>query len=168
LIVRGVEIRRHDTPKFIREFQIELLSVLFDCEDVKGIMNKGYESALMLVTKAIDKIMIGGDGGITKNDLVISKLLGQSLEKYRSLFPHVSAAIKLSEEDNYPSKGDTIRYIYTDSQHKNPLHRVMPVGSTHGSSMVETNPVFSYDKEKYREMLLDAAETVLDSQALCV
>jgi hypothetical protein len=68
---------------------------------------------------------------------------------------------KLSEEDNYPSKGDTIRYIYTDSQHKNPLHRVMPVGSTYESSMVETNPVFSYDKEKYREMLLDAAETVL-------
>jgi hypothetical protein len=68
---------------------------------------------------------------------------------------------KLSEEDNYPSKGDTIRYIYTDSQHKNPLHRVMPVESTHESRMVETNTAFSYDKEKYREMLLDAAETVL-------
>ena len=31
----------------------------------------------MLVTKAIDKIMIGGDS-VTINDLVISKLLGQS------------------------------------------------------------------------------------------
>jgi DNA polymerase elongation subunit (family B) len=57
----------------------------------------------MLITKAIDKIMAGEDGSITQNELVISKLLGQSLEKYRSLFPHVSAAIKLSEEDNYPS-----------------------------------------------------------------
>jgi hypothetical protein len=53
---------------------------------------------LFLVTKAIDRIMIGGVG-VTKNDLVILKLLGQNIEKYRSLFPHVSAAIQLSGED---------------------------------------------------------------------
>ena len=34
LVVRGIEIRRHDTPKFIREFQTQLLSTLFDCKDV--------------------------------------------------------------------------------------------------------------------------------------
>jgi len=27
------------------------------------------------------------------------------------LFPHVSAAIQLSNEDKHPSKGDTIKYI---------------------------------------------------------
>jgi DNA polymerase elongation subunit (family B) len=115
LVVRGIEIRRHDTPKFIKDFQTELLSALFDCDSAKEILNKGYEDALMLVTKAVDKIMIGGNS-VTKSDLVISKLLGQSLEKYRSLFPHVSAAIQLSEGDNYPSKGDTIRYIYTKDE----------------------------------------------------
>jgi DNA polymerase elongation subunit (family B) len=109
------------------------------------------------VTRAIDKIMIGGED-ITKDDLVISKLLGQNIEKYRSLFPHVSAAIQLSNEDKHPSKGDTIKYIYTDSQHKNPLCRVVPVENTHQSN---TEVAFSYDKEKYREMILDAAETVL-------
>ena len=57
----------------------------------------------MLVTKAIDKIMIGGDD-VTKNDLVISKLLGQNIEKYRSLFPHVSAAIQLSGEEKHSSR----------------------------------------------------------------
>jgi hypothetical protein len=48
--------------------------------------------ALLLATKAIDKIMLGGED-ITQDDLVISKLLGQDIMKYRSLFPHVSAAI---------------------------------------------------------------------------
>jgi DNA polymerase elongation subunit (family B) len=67
----------------------------------------------------MDKIMIGGDD-VTKNDLVISKLLGQNIEKYRSLFPHVCAAIQQSVEDKHPSKGDTIKYIYKDSQHKKP------------------------------------------------
>jgi DNA polymerase elongation subunit (family B) len=85
LVVRGVEIRRHDTPKFIKEFQTELLSALFDCNDVKEITNKGYESALMLVTRAIDKIMIGGDG-ITLDDLIIHKLLGQDIKNTEVYF----------------------------------------------------------------------------------
>jgi DNA polymerase elongation subunit (family B) len=72
-------------------------------------MNKGYENALLQVTKAIDKIMLGGED-ITQDGLMISKLLGQDLIKYQSLFPHVSAAIQLSGKDKCPSKGDTIRY----------------------------------------------------------
>ena len=157
LVVRGVEIRRHDTPNLIKQLQTELLSTLFDCKNVKEIINKGYENALLLVTKAIDKIMIGGED-VTKKDSVVSKLLGQNIEKYRSLFPHVSAAIQQSSEDKHPSKGDNIKYIYTDSQHKNPLCRVVPVEDTCESN---SEGAFRYDKEKYREMILDAAETVL-------
>ena len=134
-----------------------MLSTLFDCKNVKEIISNGYENALLLVTKAIDRIMIGGDD-VTKNDLVISKLLGQNIQEYRSLFPHVSAAIQLSGEDKHPSKGDNIKYIYTDSQHKNPLCRVVPVENTCESN---TEEAFRYDKEKYREMILDGAETVL-------
>jgi DNA polymerase elongation subunit (family B) len=155
LVVRGVEIRRHDTPKFIKEFQTELLSVLFDCKDAKEIINNGYENALLLVTKAIDRIMLGGED-ITQEDLVISKLLGQDIIKYRSLFPHVSAAIQLSNNDKHHSKGDTIKYIYTDSQYKNPLCRVASIDSSN-----EYRKKLNYDKEKYKEMILDAAETVL-------
>lgn len=101
--------------------------------------------------------MIGGED-VTKDDLVISKLLGQNIEKYRSLFPHVSAAIQLCGENRHPSKGDTIKYIYKDSQHKNPLCRVVPVENKYERN---TKEAFSYDKEKYKEMILDAAETVL-------
>ena len=90
--------------------------------------------------------------------MVVSKLLGQDLIKYRSLFPHVSAAIQLSnKKDKPPSKGDIIKYIYTNSQHKNPLRRVTSIySSTRGKK-----EKLDYDKEKYKEMILDAAETVL-------
>jgi DNA polymerase elongation subunit (family B) len=157
LVVRGLEIRRHDTPDLVKQFQTELLSTLFDCKSKEEIIDKGYETALLLVTRAIDNIMLGGHE-VTRNDLVISKLLGQDIEKYRSLFPHVSAAIQQSGKDRHPSRGDTIRYIYTDSQHKNPLCRVVPVENSDESN---TEEAFSYVKEKYREMILDAAETVL-------
>ena len=48
--------------------------------------------------------------------------------------------------------------LYTDSQHKNPICRVVPMENTQQSNTGES---FSYDKEKYKEMVLDAAETIL-------
>ena len=125
LVVRGIEIRRHDVPAFIKQFQTNLLYTLFDCKDSSEILSKGYENALLLVTQAIDAIMTGE--GIDDKDLVISKLLRQDIQKYKSLFPHVSAAIQLKK---YPLKGDTIQYIYTDSKHNNPLCRVVPIENT--------------------------------------
>ena len=107
---------------------------------------------------------------IHQEDLVISKLLGQDIQKYKSLFPHVSAAIQLfssKEGGNYPTKGDTIQYIYTNSKHKNPLCRVVPleilqkVGEKEKDSKENGKTLNYYDKDKYREMILDAAETVL-------
>jgi len=65
-------------------------------EDSHEVLKKGHEEALLLVTQAIDKIMTGED--IQQQDLVISKLLRQDIEKYKSLFPHVSAAIQLSND----------------------------------------------------------------------
>jgi DNA polymerase elongation subunit (family B) len=116
LVVRGIEIRRHDVPAFIKRFQTQLLYALFDCKDSYEIQTKGYEDALLLVTQAIDAIMTGE--GLDDKDLFISKLLRQDIQKYRSLFPHVSAAI---QSRKYPLKGDTIQYIYIDSKHSNPL-----------------------------------------------
>jgi DNA polymerase elongation subunit (family B) len=121
---------------------------LFDCKDSSEILTKGYEDVLLLVTQAIDTIMTGE--GLDDKDLVISKLLRQDIQKYRSLFPHVSAAI---QSRKYPLKGETIQYIYTDSKHNNPLCRVTPIENL--ASLPQ------YDKEKYKEMILDAAETVL-------
>jgi DNA polymerase elongation subunit (family B) len=169
LVVRGIEIRRHDVPNFIKQFQTELLYTLFDCKDCAEVVGKGYENALLLVTKAIDKIMTGEE--IHQEDLVISKLLGQDIEKYKSLFPHVSAAIQLLTNTaggcKQPTKGDTIQYIYTNSKHNNPLCRVVSleilrkVGEKEKDGKEENGKTLNYDKDKYREMMLDAAETVL-------
>jgi DNA polymerase elongation subunit (family B) len=114
-----------------------------------------------LVTKAIDKIMTGEE--IQQQDLVISKLLRQDIEKYKSLFPYVSTAIQSSNSrvgEKHSSKGDIIQYIYTNSKHSNPLCRVVPLEILQKERMKQGTLNY-YDKDKYREMILDAAETVL-------
>src|SRR5215510_5438231 len=102
----------------------ELLHTLFDCKDSAEIMSRGYENALLLVTKTIDKVMTGE---LELKDLIVSKILRQDLYKYRSLFPHVSAALQLTTAGVPLTRGDTIQYIYTDAAHSNPLRRVTPV-----------------------------------------
>ena len=52
-------------------------------------------------------------------------------------------------------RGDIIQYIYTNAAHKNPLRRVTPL------DLISKEKEHDYDREKYREMLLEAAETVL-------
>ena len=114
------------------------------------MLSKGYENALLLVTRTIDKVMTGE---IQLKDLVVSKIFRQDLTKYRSLFPHVSAALQLKEVGKPLIRGDLIQYIHTDAAHKNPLRRVMPL------ELISEE--HDYDKENYREMLLEAAESIL-------
>ena len=100
----------------------------------------------------IDKVMTGG---IQLQDLVISKLLGQELDKYKSLFPRVSAAIRLASEGKSTMEGEGVEYVFTNSRHTNPLCRVTP------REFINEEQGFEYDKEKYQEMLLKGAEIVL-------
>ena len=149
LITRGIETRRHDSPTFIKEFQRTLLSKLFDCHSAEEVPTIGYENALKYIGQSIDKLM---NGEVQITDLIISKLLRQNIEKYRSLFPHVAAAIRLNVSGVIADRGDTIQYVHTDSNHTDPLYRITP------AKLIDSK---DYDKEKYLEMLLDSAESVL-------
>jgi hypothetical protein len=56
-------------------------------------------------------------GEIQLHALVISKFLGQDLDKYRSLFPHVAAAIQLGISCKSSVRGDSIQDIHTNAHH---------------------------------------------------
>ncbi len=118
-----------------------MLQTLFsDRKDSSEVTTKGYEDALLLVTQAIDKIMTGE--GIEQQDLVISRLLRNEMYNYKSIFPHVAAAIQLSSQGKSLMRGENIQYIYTNSKHKNPLRRVVPV-----LKHEKEDTVASYDRE---------------------
>ena len=89
-----------DTWQFIASeeevYHLSPYHALFGCKDSSEVISRGHEHALLFVTQAIDKIMTGE--GLTDEDLVISKLLMQNIVKYKSPFPHVSAAIQLSKK----------------------------------------------------------------------
>jgi DNA polymerase elongation subunit (family B) len=76
-------------------------------------------------------------GDIQLQDLVVLKLLGQGLDMYKSLFPHVSAAIQLSKAGKSPMVGEGVEYIHTNAHHTNPLCRVKPTNLIiHGEALI--------------------------------
>ena len=104
LVTRGIETGRHDTPNFIMQFQTQLLYILFDCDNIAQIYDKTLEEALLCITKTIDKVMIEE---IELQDLIISKQLRMNIHNYKSIFPHVAAAMQLSNNERV-SRGENI------------------------------------------------------------
>jgi DNA polymerase elongation subunit (family B) len=151
LFYRGIELRRHDYPLFIKDFETRLMGILFDAESAEEIWKTQYKKAFNYVIEACDLIRTGK---VPLNDLVVSKSLRRRVNDYRSLFPHVVAAIQLIQMGKQVKSGDAIDFIYVNAEHRNPFRRVTPAEALDGCNQ-------HYDRDKYIEMILDVAETIL-------
>lgn len=144
---RGIELRRHDYPIFMKRFQQNLLEILLEAETARDISCKQLNLAVEHVKETLERVL-SGDVAIT--ELAVSKVLRMPVERYRTLFPHVAAAIQLQQKQHPVNPGDSVDYVYVDNEQMNPLKRTAP-----------TELADSYDTDKYAEMLLDVAESIL-------
>ncbi|NWG08808.1 MAG: hypothetical protein HXX80_00590 [Nitrososphaerales archaeon] len=152
IVARGIELRRHDTPKFIKDFQVSLIQVLFNCKDAEEVYTVGYKKALQLVTESIDRLM-GGE--VPVEELIVSKILRKPVDQYESILPYVSAAMQLTGKGKEVKGGELVDFIFMDANHHNPLCRVLAYELA-GSKI-------HYDKEKYKDMVLKTAKTILST-----
>jgi hypothetical protein len=144
---RGIELRRHDYPIFMKRFQERLLDILLDAEMAQDIPSKRLKIAVAHTKETLERVL---SGDVPIVELRISKVLRMPVERYRSMFPHVIAATRLHQQHKPTKPGDLVEYVYVDSQHTNPTKRVAP------AEFAE-----SYDLDKYAEMTLDVAESIL-------
>jgi DNA polymerase elongation subunit (family B) len=151
LVMRGIETRRHDTPLFLKDFQENLIRKLFSPDIVEEVSSTGYREAVGYVHETIRKVE---EGQIPVKQLVVSKTLRRPLATYSRLFPHISAAINLTHHGKVLQGGEDVNFVYVNARHHNPLRRVVPIDVYHGDI---------YDSQKYGELVLDAAETVLST-----
>ena len=151
LVTRGIETRRHDCPPFIKKFQNKLIQTLFDAKTSDEVYGVGYRNAVNFIDETIDKLM---NREVSPTELVISKILRKPLSERVRMFPHVSAAVNLSQQGKAIKGGDVVGFVYVNARHRNPLRRVAPI---------EIYDSEYYDREKYRALVLDAAETVLST-----
>lgn len=144
LFYRGIELRRHDTPNFIRNMQTDMITTMFRHETLEQVATRGVNEAHDIASNAITKIRLGK---VNPHDLVISKRLRRELNEYKARQPHIVAA--LLDTDTEMSE-----YILMNTESPNPYMRVLPKAQMEKDHR-------GYDKKKYEQMVRRAAWNLL-------
>ncbi|MBZ5699581.1 MAG: hypothetical protein LAN18_13660 [Acidobacteriia bacterium] len=146
LKVRGLELRRHDTPPLVSRMQQEVLAVLAEARDFAGYAAK-IEEAREILRRYEESL---ADGSIAIEDLILSKRLTRTPREYRKANQTAIAAQQLFGRGVRLRPGQTVEYIITDAGNRVANDRVRAYALWDGG--------FGYDRRKYVELLRDAFE----------
>ena len=147
--VRGIEVRRRDTPKFIKRMQGEMLEVLKLAGDVKDV------EALVpqVLAKAREHIDVLHSGKADPMDLIIRRHISQEAGEYKNRSASAEVTKTLDEAGVKLAPGESIEYILVDSTGKKKPQKAIHLALYSFDD--------GYDIEKYTEMALKAVETIL-------
>jgi DNA polymerase-2 len=107
--VRGIELRRHDTPDFIKELQQQMLDILAKAPDA-GQARDLLPEVQALVRRRLADLK---RGRVPPAKLIVHQTLSRELEAYRSPSPTALAARQLAEYDKDLRPGQVVRFVYT-------------------------------------------------------
>lgn len=149
--IRGLELRRHDTPSFIRRLQEELLKIMKEAQNLNEL--EGLKKRLLeKVDEYRDRLK---QGSITPIELAIHR----QISKDPSLYAHDTlpalAAKKLAASGLKLHPGETIQYIVTEEKSAVKDWRVMPL------AFIEDG--FEYDICYYERLLQEALHIYPDA-----
>jgi DNA polymerase-2 len=144
LKVRGLELRRHDTPPLVARMQQEALDILSEAHDFASYLLK-LEEAREILRRCVESV---ADGSVEIKDLIVSKRLTREPREYRKANQTAIAAQQLFGNGVRLRPGQTIEYIITDSDNRVPNDRVRAYALWDGW--------FGYDRRKYTQLLQDA------------
>ncbi len=146
LKVRGLELRRHDTPPLVARMQREVLAILAEAHDFAGYTAKLAE-AREIVRQYQESV---ADGSVAIEDLIVSKRLTREPREYQKANQIAIAAQQLFGSGVRLRPGQTVEYIITDAGNRVPNDRVRAYALWDGW--------FGYDRRKYAELLREAFE----------
>ncbi len=146
--VRGIELRRRDTPPLIREFQLDLLSRMAGAEDAEELQRL-VPKLLFIIADYVERIR---SGDLDPADLAVTRRISRSPDAYRQRCSQAVAAEMAIQEGQDLRPGQCVSYVHTRSHARRPHRRV---------ALATSAAAAKYDKEKYTELLLRAAETLL-------
>ena len=107
--VRGIELRRRDTPDFIRETQQQMLNILAKAPDAEHVPNLLPEVQALVHCRLADLKR----GRVPPEKLIVRQTLSRELDAYRSPSPAALAARQLADRAAPLRPGQVVRFLYT-------------------------------------------------------
>jgi DNA polymerase elongation subunit (family B) len=147
--VRGLEIRRRDTPRFVYDAQKEMIEILASANNSKEFLAK-IPDALKIVKNYRHKLL---NGEIPIWNLIITKHLSKNPKRYKQKVSQVIAAEQLIKEGAKVHAGKNIRFLFTDAENKQHERRVI------AEQLIEKNT--NSDTRKYLLLLYSATSNLL-------
>jgi DNA polymerase-2 len=142
--VRGIEARRHDTPRFIRETQLGMLDILAEGRDVAGF-RETVPDAIRYVRRRLHSLRAGQ---VALKDLVVTHRLAREPAEFVVRTAAARVAQQLTQAGAQLSPGESLRFVYVPGPEK-----------ARAWELVEGDP--PYDLQAYTELLLRAVESLL-------
>jgi len=142
--VRGLELRRHDTPPLVVRMQKEVLGVLSEADSFESYVQK-LEVARAIFQRYLESIE---EGSAAVEELVVSKRLSRSPKEYRKANLTAIAGQQIYGRGVQMRPGQTIEYVVVDAKAKIPNDRVRAYAIWEGWH--------GYDRKWYRDLLIEA------------
>jgi DNA polymerase-2 len=142
--VRGIEARRHDTPRFIRETQLGMLDILAEGRDAAGFRGTVPDA----IRYARRRLRTLRDGRVALKDLVVTHRLARDPGEFVVRTAAARVSQQLTRAGVQLSPGEALRFVYVPGPEK-----------ARAWELVEGEP--PYDSQAYTELLLRAIESLL-------
>ena len=144
--VRGIEVRRDDTSKWVKKVQREMLDLLEKAPDAGQLVDQLPRVHALLQTR----LSALRQRKIPLEELLISQKISRSLEEYKVPSPAARAAAQLAAIDKNLIPGQRVRFLYT---------RGKP--GVFAWDLEERPDPKTVDIDHYAELLCRAAYTIL-------
>ena len=147
--VRGIDLRRSDTPPLVAEAQERMLALLAEAADAAG-----YRARVPAVLDVLAEHALRlWDGQVALEDLTITKTISKEPAEYRHDTLSALAAKQLARKGIAVHPGEAVRYVIQQEGAADKAARVRPLELLGDDA--------GYDAAKYVDLLVRAAETVL-------
>ncbi len=144
LKVRGIEYRRHDTPRFIKETQMGILEILAQGEDIAGFRAR-LPQAVSYARRRLDQLQAGQ---VPSNDLIVTHRLSRQPGEFTVRTVAARVAQELTQAGIALSPGEKLRFLLVSGPEK----------ARAWERLTGDEP---YDRQAYTELFLRAVESLL-------
>ena len=149
LKLRGIDLRRHDTPGIVRRCQTDLLTLFSQAENSEEFMALLPEARNVIRSYVT---MIRGDA-VPIEELTVEKRLSKNPDEYQNMVPQAIAAQHLKYEGREIHAGQALSYIIACNKSRIVQNRALP------AELVGKD--YPVDSEWYVDLLLASAANML-------
>jgi DNA polymerase elongation subunit (family B) len=150
--VRGLELRRHDAPPFIKDFQLEAITCISQADEPNNfqkLLRNTLKPLLLDYYRRLEAHEVSAE------ELAITIRVTRSPDQYKVKNYQMIAASYLEQMGVSIGAGKKISFIITNDQASNPQDRVLPL------EIYNLHNVDIFDVYKYKELLVRALTNLL-------